>query len=739
MTAAEPMGAAVPVEGSTESAAPPWLVLACVALAGAGTMIVELGAVRLLAPWFGTSSLVWTDVIGVILAALALGYWIGARLARRAGAVRRLGLTLLLGSALVAWLPFGAGMVASWLMPAEGLRLGAAAGVLTWGSLAASAILFLPAAAVLGTAGPLAVESIQRLRGGAAGDAGGRVLACSTLGSLAGTFGTTHVLVPGLGPGGAMLVAAAGLAAAGLLLLLSSKRSPGGAAGIAVALACGGALAHALADTARAGQGLAPDERLVTAVESELQSLAVVERTGPDGAPVLRQLKVNEGLDSFQSVWTPERGLLPPGHYYNLFALPLTLETRASGAAPESWRTYVVGVGAGTAMRVIEGIAPADTALEFVGTEIDPEVLELGEAHFELGDESRSKRTLVGGLDGRAGLRQTEGSFDQIIVDAYSNNMEIPPHLVTTSAFREARMRLREKGWLTVNVGGFGADDPVVRRVAATVALAFDGRARIARVPFSRNWVVFAREGGDLPEPGSRAFGSRDAPLPGGLDRICAALEVPGSWVVAEPSGPDGPAPLSDGHSPTESLQMASIQGSRRSLDRIDRLDIGSGTGGAEPVEGDLEAKQEARRLMGEGELEPAFEAASSIGSPILRATLKAEVLWRAGAPVDALEVATGALDEHGAGDPELLRLAADLAFVAGATGYGQRALERLAVALGPAPGEWWDAEVERLRGIAAGDEGARTARAAGARRAALSLGAVAAAVLAALVLARRL
>ena len=74
-------------------------ILSVVAVAGAGTMTVELSAVRLLAPWFGASSGVWTNVIGVILLALALGYLIGARLSCRPHPVRLLGLALLLSGA----------------------------------------------------------------------------------------------------------------------------------------------------------------------------------------------------------------------------------------------------------------------------------------------------------------------------------------------------------------------------------------------------------------------------------------------------------------------------------------------------------------------------------------------------------------------------------------------------------------------------------------------------------------
>ena len=97
-------------------------ILAAAAMAGAGTMTVELAAVRMLAPWFRTSLVVWTNVIGVILLALALGYLVGGRLSAGPAPARRLGVLLLAAAAATAWLPWLAGAVAGWLLP-DGLTL----------------------------------------------------------------------------------------------------------------------------------------------------------------------------------------------------------------------------------------------------------------------------------------------------------------------------------------------------------------------------------------------------------------------------------------------------------------------------------------------------------------------------------------------------------------------------------------------------------------------------------------
>lgn len=514
------------------------VLLAAVLVAGAGTMTIELSAVRLLAPWFGASAGVWTNVIGVVLLGLALGYLVGARLSTGARPAQRLATLLAGAAALAALLPALAAPVARWFMP-EGVPLHEAAGLLVWGSLAATTILFLPAALLLGAVGPLAVEASQRARGGGAGLAGGRVLALSTLGSIVGTFGTTHVLLPSLGLRATFLTAGATLllAAAGVAFAERRVRAPAvGALGLGLATLFG---FHPPGARTEVG------EVELAAVDSAYQRVRVLE-VG-EGDQRVRVLRVNESLDSFQSVWVPAPGLLPPGHYYDHFALPLAFE--AAERAPERWDVLIVGLGAGTTVRVLEGVAPAGTALSFVGFEIDPMVLALGERYFDL--VRGPGHTFVGGLDGRAGLAQLTGPFDQVVLDAYANNMEIPPHLATVEYFRELARVLRPGAWVTANLGGFGPDDPVIAAFARTAAMGLGARVHLARVPFSRNVTLLARVGAEVPQPKGAAWR-----FAAHLDTLRPPLELPGAWTTVVPGG----SPLTDDRCPLEWLQLRSIQ-----------------------------------------------------------------------------------------------------------------------------------------------------------------------------------
>src|SRR5215510_9093388 len=76
--------------------------------AGIGALATEITASRLLAPYFGSSTIVWANLIGIVLAALALGYWLGGRIADRRPERKLLGRIVLAAAVFVALVPFAA-------------------------------------------------------------------------------------------------------------------------------------------------------------------------------------------------------------------------------------------------------------------------------------------------------------------------------------------------------------------------------------------------------------------------------------------------------------------------------------------------------------------------------------------------------------------------------------------------------------------------------------------------------
>ena len=59
------------------------LLRALVFTVGASTLGAEIAAARLMAPFFGASTIVWANTIATVLVALSAGYWLGGRLADR--------------------------------------------------------------------------------------------------------------------------------------------------------------------------------------------------------------------------------------------------------------------------------------------------------------------------------------------------------------------------------------------------------------------------------------------------------------------------------------------------------------------------------------------------------------------------------------------------------------------------------------------------------------------------------
>lgn len=510
------------------------LLLGMAALAGAGTMVVELAAVRLLAPWFGTSQAVWTNVIAVILLALALGYLIAGRLAARPAPLRTLSWVLFVAAALVAWSPLLGARCAHAFLPPE-LGLHEAIELVGWGSLAVSLLVFLPPAVLLGMVSPLVVEELARERRTSAGAAGGQVLCVSTLGSLVGVFGTSHWMLPVLGLQRTFLLAGALLLAAGITARMGSGKGSARARGGLLALLLASGLAPAFPpDPPALAEGRHELERL----ESAYQRVRVVEDETYD--PPMRFLQVNESFDSFQSAWQAEPGRLPEGFYYNDFLLPLAWT--AGDGAP--WNVLVLGLGAGTAVRVMRGETPRP--LRFVGVELDPAVVRVAERWMDLEPEA-GRLEVWSGADARVALRAVDESFEQIVLDCYANQVEIPPHLATREFFAALRDRLVPGGWLSANLGGFGFDDPVVEAVSATCAAAFAAPVQVVRVPRSRNFMLLARREAPLPElPWQRADLGAHA-LPGFVRSVA----------------PPDEAPLTDDRCPIERFQARSLREAR--------------------------------------------------------------------------------------------------------------------------------------------------------------------------------
>src|SRR5687767_12096456 len=165
-------------------------VLGTVFLSGGVLLGVEMAASRVLAPFFGNSLFVWASIIGVILAGLALGYWLGGVLADRYPSPFALAAVVGAGGVAVLSIPLVDTPAIEWVLRWDpGPRLD---------PVLCALILFGPASVLLSAVGPVAVR-LQVRALPSVGRTAGRTFAISTAGSIAGTFVTAFWLIPEIG------------------------------------------------------------------------------------------------------------------------------------------------------------------------------------------------------------------------------------------------------------------------------------------------------------------------------------------------------------------------------------------------------------------------------------------------------------------------------------------------------------------------------------------------------------
>lgn len=405
---------------------------AVVFIAGAASLAIEICASRLLAPYFGNSTVVWANVIGLILIYLSVGYWVGGRTADRHPNARTLGIVLLLAAAAIAVLPFVAHPFLN--LAVSGLNA-LSVGVVI-GSFFSTLLLFAVPVSLLGMVSPFALRlslpDISR-----AGRTSGKLSSLATVGAIVGTFGAAVLLIPAIGTQRTMLSAALATAVAAMPLLVRPA--------VVLAVIVAGLLAIPPAAPK-------PEIRTIAEREDAYQFVQVL-REG-DGKVVMR---TDEGVAD-QSVYRSDTALT--GGEWDM---PLVVPPLMS-RAPH--RILVIGNAGGTTARALAAVYPGAS---IDGVELDPVVSELARTYMGMNDISGLH---VYAADGRAFLRDTSRRYDLVVVDAYRQTY-IPFQLATEEFFTEIRDHLAPGGAVALNVERVPGDNRLVQSVSGTVAAVF--------------------------------------------------------------------------------------------------------------------------------------------------------------------------------------------------------------------------------------------------------------------------
>jgi len=403
---------------------------------GACTMGTEIAGARLLAPYFGDSTIVWANTIAVVLVALSVGYWLGGKLADRDPRLATLCKVVLGGSLLIALVPFLARPFLGVSVDAfDQISVGAFAG-----SLLGVLVLLAVPVMIMGSVSPwairIAMSDVEH-----AGELAGRLYAVSTAGSLVGTMLSALVTIPLLGTQRTFLVFALVVALVGLAGL-GWRWAP-------VPLIVAGALLIPVGTIKASDTG-----KVLFEAETTHQYARVVEL--PDGQ---RNLELNEG-QAIHSIYRPGEYLVG-GYWDENLVLPFVTST---GEKPPG-RVAILGSAAGTVARAYGHFFPA-TRVDAV--EIDGELTELGRRYFDLDNPNME----VFDEDARPWLRRSDPVYDTIMVDAY-HQPYIPFYLATTEFFDLVRERLKPGGTILINVGHPEGNDDLERTLSTTLAEVF--------------------------------------------------------------------------------------------------------------------------------------------------------------------------------------------------------------------------------------------------------------------------
>jgi spermidine synthase len=405
-----------------------------------------MGATRLLAPYFGTSLLIWAALIGLVLIYLTVGYALGGRLADRYPSHSAL-------YRLTAWAGFSIVLVPILSRPllhwsSRGFSEFSESAF--FGSLIAIILLFAVPLTLLGCVSPwairLRVQSISQ-----AGSSAGGLYALSTVGSIFGTFVPVLVLQPEIGTRASIWVF-------GILLLavsLAGLAAEVGRRAVPYAAMLGVAVLLVVIFN---GGGIRPAEaggKLLYEDESAYNYIQVTE--DKDG---WRNLILNEG-QAVHSKYHP-RLLLTGGPWDYFLLAPLF---RPEGVLEPVRDVAVIGLAAGTVPHMYSRVYPE---AKIDGVEIDGQIAEVGRRYFHMTEPNLN----VVVEDGRRFLLTTDKQYDVVAIDAYRQPY-IPFHLATEEFFRTVYDRLKPGGVVVINAGGTPGDYRLVEAMGNTMGAVF--------------------------------------------------------------------------------------------------------------------------------------------------------------------------------------------------------------------------------------------------------------------------
>ena len=430
--------------------------------AGMSVMAVELGASRLLAPYFSSSQIVYTIIIGTVMIAMALGNIYGGRSADKNPNPDKLYTRILIAAIWIAAIRVVGKYI---IIGISGLVIFTVnSNFLVIAAFASAMVVFVFPLFLLGTVTPsLAAYTIGSLED--SGKVVGRLGACNTVGSIIGTFIPTFVTIPSVGTAVSFLIFAGILLALSIIYFLSGK--------VSVKKTVIGIVLFAVCCVFGSSDSFAFWEDDLT---FEGESIYNYIQVREDDSDVILSTNVLFGV---QSVYHKDEGLT--GMYYD-YAMAAPLMARIIEKDSVS-SILILGNGSGTfATQCTRYFGE----LKIDAVEIDGKITDLASEHFHLPDSVN-----VATYDGRAYLNSIKETYDVIMVDAYQD-ITVPFQMSSKEFFELVKDHLKPDGVLVVNMSMRGKGENTINSYLSDTVASVFSEVYTVDVEWGSNRELFA-------------------------------------------------------------------------------------------------------------------------------------------------------------------------------------------------------------------------------------------------------
>ena len=383
-------------------------------------MILELAGSRLVAPYFGTTLIVWTALIGIIMTSLCLGNWLGGSAADKRPEARVLGRILMFAAIIIAVTAFASNWILTRL---QDLNLN-----LYVSSVYSAAAIFAPSSMLLGMVQPFCVRlALQNVSG--SGTVVGRLSALNSAGSILGTFLGGFVLISLFPSGVILMLVASMIALLSVLVYTGAWRKI--IASIVFLAVTGGILA-----AEKYGLPFSPVGEQIDTAYNHISVAESIDRR--NGRRVRIMITDPDAAQSLMYLDNPSELVSDYTKFYDL----------AFHYNPNATRVLMLGGGGYCVPKHIISERPG-ASIDVV--EIDEGVTETARKYFALEDSPNMR---IFHEDARTFLNRSDKlePYDAIFMDTFNSAIVIPFHLTTVEAGAKLHSLLKPGGVLVVNI-----------------------------------------------------------------------------------------------------------------------------------------------------------------------------------------------------------------------------------------------------------------------------------------------